>query len=163
MYQKKIVKAVGIVIAILFILFTAGIIYFNNIFFAERPKNLSIVTDYRPIKFGLSSFKTPQGHVIEKAVMVIPVEIDEIPNKLYFQFDTGAPTTVIYENSLSSLKEIGLAFDILEIDGKTFIKQLKTNLGPCSWLSCISKPCICALSAAISLLAACSWFLSVAF
>lgn len=129
MNQKKIFKAVGLLIAILFILFTAGIIYFNNIFFVERPKNLSIVTDYKPIKFGFSSFKTPQGFTIEKAQMVIPAEIDEIPNKLYFQFDTGAPTTVIYENSLSSLKEIGLEFDILEIDGQTFIKQLKINLG----------------------------------
>jgi hypothetical protein len=129
MSRKKIFKVFGILIAILLILFTSGIIYFNNIFFAQRPKNLSIITDYRPIKFGLSSFKTPQGHTIEKAAMVIPAEIDDIPNKLYFQFDTGAPTTVIYENSLSSLKDIGLEFDILEIGGKTFVKQLKINLG----------------------------------
>jgi hypothetical protein len=129
MNKKKIVKAFGILIAILLILFTVGIIYFNNYFFAERPKNLSILTDYKPIKFGLSSVTTPQGFTIEKAQMVIPAEIDEIPNKLYFQFDTGAPTTVIYENSLSSLKEIGLEFDISKIDGKTFIKQLKINLG----------------------------------
>jgi hypothetical protein len=129
MNKKKIVKAFGILIAILLILFSSGIIYFNNYFFAERPKNLSILTDYKPIKFGLSSVKTPQGFTIEKAQMVIPAEIDEIPNKLYFQFDTGAPTTVIYENSLNSLKEIGLEFDILEIEGKTFIKQLKINLG----------------------------------
>ncbi len=129
MNKKKIVKAVGILIAILLMLFTAGIIYFNNIFFAERPKNLSILTDYKPIKFGFSSFKTPRGFTIEKAGIVIPAEIEDMPNKLFFQFDTGAPTTIIYENSLNSLKRIGLNFELLEIDGKTFIKNLKINLG----------------------------------
>jgi hypothetical protein len=129
MNKKKIVKAVGILIAILLIFFTADIIYFNNIFFAERPKNLSLVTDYRPIKFGLSSFKTPQGFTIEKAAMVIPAEIEKIPNRLYFQFDTGAPTTITYENSLNSLKRIGLKVDISQIDGRTFINELTIKLG----------------------------------
>lgn len=129
MNSKKIVKPFGILVAILLILFTSALIYFNNIFFSVRQKKLSIITDYQQIKFGFVSHQTSQGFTIDKVAMVIPAVIEEISNKLYFQFDTGAPTTIIYEKSLSSLKRIGLNFEVLEMDGKTFIKKLKINLG----------------------------------
>lgn len=127
--QKKILIALASLFSVLFITLIIGIVFFNNYFFKETPKYLSFSTDYQPIKFGLSSVKTVQGFTIEKAAMVIPAEIEDIPNKLFFQFDTGAPSTIIYESSLNSLKKIGLNFKTLDMDGKSFIDELSIKLG----------------------------------
>jgi len=129
MKYKVVFKTFVISITVLSTVFIIGCLYLNYWFFKDAPKYLLVSTDYEPIEFDLSSVTTSKGFIIQKASMVIPAEIEDIPNKLYFQFDTGASNTIIYQNSLNSLKNIGLDFKILQIDGRSFVDELSIKLG----------------------------------
>lgn len=128
-YKKKLLIASSSLLSALVIIFLVGVTYFNYAFFKESPKYFSFSSDYRPIKFAFISQKTAQNHLIEKAAMMIPAEIEGIPNKLVFQFDTGAGSTIVYKKSLESLESMGLKFKTLTKDGKQFIKKLSISLG----------------------------------
>ena len=50
-------------------------------------------------------------------------------HKFYFQFDTGAPSTLIYGNTLKSLINYGLDAKEIEKEEKKFIENINFNLG----------------------------------
>lgn len=119
------------VIAILLVLLIAGVVgikYIERNWFKERPQNLSYTSDTKPIKFCWSSGSYGDYTEIHNAIL-IPVKLEGFSQRFYLQFDTGAPTTTLYGNSLQSLKENGLAFNEIEKGEESFVEQLDLILG----------------------------------
>jgi hypothetical protein len=129
MKLKRIILIVlGTLIITLLIGGIIGVQTFNNFFFKENPNYLSISTDYQPIRFAWKEVEV-DDYIIEKAFMLIPAKIEGVPHKFYFQFDTGHSSTVIYGNTLASLKSAGLAFNTIKENEKHFIEELSFKLG----------------------------------
>ncbi|MEL7342539.1 MAG: hypothetical protein AAGM67_18800, partial [Bacteroidota bacterium] len=61
--------------------------------------------------------------------MLIPARLEEVDLDLYLQFDTGAPSTMLYGNSLESLMEQGLVVEILQEGDNRFVRELTMTLG----------------------------------
>ncbi len=128
----KVKKAIIYSIAILFILLIiggiVGIRYFNNVWFKERPDYLTFTSDFKPIEFEWT--EDTYGDYIEKHdIIKIPVKIGNLPYQFYFQLDTGAPTTLIYETPLKTLMEIDNRLSITKKDGKSYLKELSLLIG----------------------------------
>lgn len=105
-----------------------GIRYFNNMWFKERPNHLTFSFDDKPINFVWSE-TTYEDYIEKKDAILIPVQIQGYPNKFFFQFDTGSPTSIIYGNGLKSLQEAGLQLNEVDIDERKFVESIDMNLG----------------------------------
>lgn len=121
--------SIFLVLLILFaIIGLIGIRHFNNLYFKEIPNYLTYSSDSKPIDFVWA--EGVYGDYIEThAAMLIPVRIKGMPNKFYMQFDTGAPSTLIYGNTLKSLKEYDLNVKEVIKEDKLYIQNLDFSLG----------------------------------
>jgi hypothetical protein len=125
---KKIILLITSSIFVIIGLVIFGIFGFNHILFKNHKSLLAVTTDYQPINFNWIN-KEINGFQMEKAAMVIPSKIQGISRSLYFQFDTGAPNTIIYEHTLKSLENEGVIFHLVTNGSKNYVKELTINLG----------------------------------
>lgn len=130
--RKKMLKKIGYAFLILIIIFIViaafGVRQFNNSWFADRPNYLSYTSEAKPIDFRWAG--GPIGdHVEAHYAIVIPVKIKGLSNKFYFQFDTGSPTTFLYEKPLRSLQNLGVDMQEVQKADKAYIQQLDFDLG----------------------------------
>ena len=125
---KKITYAFLAIFLLLTIVGIFGIRHFNNLWFKETPNYLIYSSEAKPMDFRWSS-NTYGDYFEPHEAMLIPVQMAGIVNPLYFQFDTGAPTTLIYGNTLKSLGEAGI--DVAEIakGDRRYVQSLDFVLG----------------------------------
>jgi hypothetical protein len=128
---RKIVKRIAYTfLALLIVLIIGGLIgikKFDDYLFKEKTSNLKFTAENKPIPFDWAT-KSTDNHFEPHVAIIIPVEIEGLKHKFYFQFDTGSPYSYIYENDLKSLKKIGLKLNEIEKEEGFFIKKFDFNL-----------------------------------
>ncbi len=130
--RKKRLKIIGytflIVFSLVIIAGFIGIRMFNNSLFKERPNELVYTSENKPIHFDWAG-DSIGGFYEAQAAMIIPLKIKGLTHNFQLQFDTGAPTSIIYENGLKSLRAIGV--DIKEVikDEARYVEHLDFKLG----------------------------------
>ena len=118
----------GSLLILLLLTIGGGSWYFHQFWFKDRPVYLRMQTDLQPIHFSWSSGS--YGDYTEPHdAMLIPVRLEEVDLDLYLQFDTGAPSTMLYGKSLESLMEQGLVVEILQEGDNQFVRELTMTLG----------------------------------
>ena len=130
--SKRLIKIIGYTFLVLLILTVAvgfiGVRKFNNIIFKDRPNHLVYTSESKPIHFDWANDSV--GDYFETQVAItIPLKIKDIPHKFNFQFDTGAPTTIIYGNTLQGLKISGTDFKTITKDENHYLESLNIVLG----------------------------------
>lgn len=125
---KKIVYFLGTILLLFAIATIVGIKWFNDLWFKEQPNYLTYTHDSHPINFEWAS-GTYGDFVEPHEALIIPLMISGIPFKFYLQFDTGAPTTLIYGNTLKALQAHGLNITEIRKDDKHYIEHLSFRLG----------------------------------
>ncbi|TMM53282.1 hypothetical protein FEE95_19640 [Maribacter algarum] len=129
---KKLLKRTGYTLLVLLTLSAAagyvGMRKFNNSLFKETPNYLVYTSQPKPISFEWANDSV--GDYFETKVAIrVPLKIKGIPHNFYFQFDTGAPTTIIYGNTLRSLKLIKKDFSTISKDENLYLDSLNITLG----------------------------------
>lgn len=130
--SKKRLKRTGYTFLVLLTLAVVagfiGINKFNNALFKVGPNFLVYTCESKPVHFDWANDSI--GDYFEtKVAITIPLKIKDIPHNFYFQFDTGAPTTIIYGNTLASLKTFGKDFKIITKDEHLYLDSLHMVLG----------------------------------
>jgi len=129
---KKIVIALAILVVVLIIALKIGIQKFHNHWFKEKPNYLTVQFEPKPFPFIWGKIDDdPYG------LMKVPVKIKGSPYKLYMQFDTGAPSTVILENPIKALEieqiiedETAFAKDIEFMIGENVVSASQMKIFP---------------------------------
>lgn len=129
---KKILKGIGYTLIVIIILTVVagflGIRKFNNTIFKDRPNYLVYTYESKPVHFDWTNDSV--GDYYEtKVAITIPLKIEGIPHNFYFQFDTGAPTTIIYGNTLESLRAFGEDFKTTIKNKHLYLDSLNMELG----------------------------------
>lgn len=115
-------------VAFILIVSIVGITYFNNMWFKDKPNYLADNSLSQLTHFEWSKGK--YGDYIElHDIIKIPVKIKGVTQKLYMQFDTGAPSTVILDRPIESLMEKGLPLKEMTAEEQIFIKGLEFHVG----------------------------------
>ncbi|MGJ3236595.1 hypothetical protein [Marivirga sp.] len=128
MRYKKIIIILGSSIIGILTLAMLGVVGFNYNLFKIHSSYLSVKSDFSPIKFNWVNQEI-DGYLLEKAALVIPANIIGNEETHFFQFDTGASTSIVYENSLNSLRKKGFYFETVKKGKRKYINKLKLNLG----------------------------------
>lgn len=129
---RKNLKIVGYIVLVILILTVIGgfigMRKFNDSFFNLSPNHLVYSSESKPIYFDWANDSI--GDYFETQVAItIPVKLEGLAHKFYFQFDTGAPTTIIYGTTLASLQKIKADFKT-STKGKTrYLEGLDMLLG----------------------------------
>ncbi len=97
------------------------LIKFEKTFFAETPNDLFHSCDEKRIDFVWAE-GTYGDYVEPHNAMVIEVSLNNMPQRFYFQFDTGSPSSYLYGNPLGSLEEMGLNLKVVERGDKPFVQ-----------------------------------------
>lgn len=126
--KKIVLWVVGSLVVILLLAIGGGAIYFHNYWFKDRPLNLQVTSDLQPIHFIWSSDQ--YGDYTEPHnAMLIPAGLENVTADLYLQFDTGAPSTMLYGQTLKSLQANGLQVEIIEEGEQRFVREIELVLG----------------------------------
>ncbi len=130
--SKRLLKGIGYTLLVLLTLAVAagfvGIRKFNTALFKDRPNYLEYTCESKSIHFDWVSDSI--GNYFEtKVAITIPLKIKDVSHSFYFQFDTGAPTTIIYGNTLESLKNIRKDFKVITKDEHLYLDSLNIVLG----------------------------------
>lgn len=125
---KKIGYGLLILLIILIVMGALGIRHFHNLWFAERPNYLSLTYEPKPLKFQWADRKLDDQVESHTAIM-LPLIIEGLPHKFYLQFDTGAPTTLIYGKSISSLQSLGIDIQEVQKGENSYVSLLNAELG----------------------------------
>ncbi len=125
---KKICYFLITIILLLAIAGFLGVKWFNNLIFKERPNHLIYTLNSDFLKFQWAE-ETFGGYFEPHSAILIPVKVKGLSNRFYFQFDTGAPSTIIYGNTLKSLEESGVNFIEKTIDQMSYVDSLEFSFG----------------------------------
>jgi len=125
---KKIGLALAVVLLLLAIIAAFGVRHFNNLWFVEKSINLTYTTDYKPINFRWSGNKY-SNYVEPHEAILIHVKIEGFAQKFHVQFDTGAPSTIIYGNPLKSLQALNPSLKDTVKNDKRLLQRLEFTLG----------------------------------
>lgn len=136
--RKKVGYTFLILISIIVIGGFIGIKQFDNYLFKEKTNYLKYTSETKPIHFSWAT-KSTENHFEPHVAIIIPVKIEGLKHKFYFQFDTGSPYSYIYEKDLQSLKNIGLKIDEIQKEEDFFVKRLNFNLNENSVESLMMK------------------------
>lgn len=101
---------------------------FNNRFFKDKPNYLAYSYSSETIRFQWARQQF-EDHLEPHSAVMMPVIIDGIPRKFYFQFDTGAPHSLIYGKPLASLIAHGANFKAEGKKGARMAKNIRLSLG----------------------------------
>jgi len=106
----------------------AGVRWFNNLWFKERPNHLVVTSDSNPFPFQWAE-QTFGDYFEPHAAILIPLKIGNLPHKFYLQFDTGAPSTILYGNTLKSVKASGVNIKEIIKDQRPYVENLDFSFG----------------------------------
>ena len=120
---KKSLYALALLLLIIMISAIFGIRWFNNLWFEEKPNYLTYSIENESIPF-IWAGDSIDGHYEAHSAILIPCYINDIKQPLYFQFDTGTPSTVIYGNTLHSLDPSLLVSDTIMRDESLYLKKV---------------------------------------
>lgn len=126
--KKIILYSLGILVALLLIAGIVAVRFMNNFLFRESPDYLTFSID--STRIDLEWAEQDYGNYIEPhGAILIPIKLEGLPHKFYFQFDTGAPTTMIYGKPLKSLQSIQKDYKVVEKEEKKYLKSFSGELG----------------------------------
>src|SRR5210317_1939002 len=94
-----------ILLALLILLVVGGTIsffYYKNKFMSAPPNTLTVSNLGQPFEF-IWRGQDVNGTYEPNIAMDVPVYIPGVDQKFYMQFDTGAPSTVFYYNTVLSV------------------------------------------------------------
>ena len=128
---KQILKRCLYVVLALVILAAIGtygaIEYAKQRLFRDTPNTLAFQGELHPVPFQWSNSKYG-NHTEPHSAILIPVSIPGVPNKLFMQFDTGAPDTFLHSGALNALKSRGIEFELFKKDMHTYIETFEINI-----------------------------------
>ncbi|MEM1219763.1 MAG: hypothetical protein AAGH79_12670 [Bacteroidota bacterium] len=120
-----------IIVAALFLLVVIGgllgVRYFHNLWFQDKPNYFVHSESSNFVPFLWSSGTYGDYEEPQDAIM-IPVQIRGFDIPFYLQFDTGAPSSILYQNTLESLRGIGLDYEETIIEERSFVKGIPIQL-----------------------------------
>ena len=118
-----------ILIALLALVLIGGTIsffYFKNKFLSAPPNELTVSNLGQPFDFKWDGM-TFNGKYDPHAIMLVPVRIPGVDRTFYMQFDTGAPSTVLYYKPVLSINEkYNNLIKIDTIEGK--VRAIETTI-----------------------------------
>ena len=126
----KIVKRIALVMLTIAVIGGIGsFFYFKNKFMSAPPNRLKLSNLGQPFEFiwrGEDINGTYEPHV----AMFVPVSIPGTDGAFYMQFDTGAPSTVLYYNKVLSINEkYGDVFQVDTIDNQVQMTDVSLKVG----------------------------------
>lgn len=126
----KLLKKILIALLVLVLIGgTMSFFYFKNKFLSAPPNELSLSNLGQSFDFTWRSY-TINGKVIPNAFMFVPVSIPGVDKTFYMQFDTGAPSTVLfYKTALAVNEKYGDIFQIDTVENQLRIKNTKLKVG----------------------------------
>ncbi len=126
--RKTILWIVGILLALIVLLGVFATWKMNNFLYAKKPLYLTFTIDTSDIEF-MWAEKEYDNFLEPNNAMIIPTKLQGLSNSFYFQFDTGAPTSMVYGKPLQALQAHSDEFLSVEKGKRTFLKQLSVDLG----------------------------------
>lgn len=121
-----------ILVALLVLIFAGGVggyFHFKNKFMGARPSTLTISNPGDSVPFiwrGMDINGTYEPNI----AMYVPVHLPGIDRTFYMQFDTGAPSTVMYYEAVRAINEkYGNVFDLDTTDGVVHVSDAEFNVG----------------------------------
>ena len=126
----KIVKRIVIVLLVIVLLGgIGGFFYFKNKFMGAGPNELTLSNLGEPFDFVWGSFKF-NGKEEPNAFMFVPVTIPGVDRTFHMQFDTGAPSTVLFYETVQSINEkYGDIFQLDTIDNQLLVTDVSMKVG----------------------------------
>ena len=126
--MKKLLYVIGGVLLIVAIAAALGIRSFNQKWFKETPNHLSFSSEFHPIPF--QWIEGTHGDYFEAYEAIkIRVFIEGVSNKLYMQFDTGAPSSILYGNAIKSLESSDMKGNIIVTEKASFLSDFDFMIG----------------------------------
>lgn len=108
---------------------TASFFYFKNKFLSAPPNTLTVSNLGQPFEF-IWRGQDINGIYEPNLAMDVPVSIPGIDRTFYMQFDTGAPSTVFYYNSILSINEkYGDIFQLDTINNTLQVTDASLKIG----------------------------------
>lgn len=108
---------------------TATFFHFKNKFLNAEPNTLTVSNLGEPFSFMWTSHDYGERTEPHSA-MFVPVRITDIDQTFYMQFDTGAPSTVLYYNKVKSINEkYGDVLRIDTLDNRVRAGDVSLNIG----------------------------------
>ena len=103
--------------------------FFKNQFYSASPNSLTLAGGLQPFEFTWVGQKFSEDYSEPHSAILLPVTVPGIPEPLYMQFDTGAPSTFFRSGCLESLQERGVVFDLIEQEGRSFVRKFELSVG----------------------------------
>lgn len=129
-------KKIGLAIVVLFVLLTILVSLqvkaFNDLWFKDSMSHFGLDYQSTPIHFQWS-VGTYDQYVEPHEAILIPVKIEGFSNPFYWQFDTGAAHSLIYERTVEALKQGGLEIENRVLDGEQYATHLSCHFGGQKW------------------------------
>lgn len=127
--MKLVKRILLILLAIIVVGGIAGFFYYKNKFMGAPPNRLTLSNLGQPLEFiwvGGDLNGTHEPHL----AMYVPVRIPGVDRTFYMQFDTGAPSTVLYyKNVLSINEKYGEIFRIDTVDNRVLVRDVSLKVG----------------------------------
>lgn len=126
----KIVRRIAIALVVIVLLGgIGGFFYFKNKFMGAGPNELTLSNLGKPFDFTWGSSKV-NDRIEPNAFMFVPVTLPGVDRTFHMQFDTGAPSTVFFYESVQSINEqYGDVFQIDTLDNQLQITNANFKVG----------------------------------
>lgn len=126
-------KVIKWILAIVLVLIIAGAVggffYFKNKFMSAPPNKLSISELGGSFPFTWVGMDI-NGTYDNNIAMYVPVSIPGTDRTFYMQFDTGAPSTVLYYNKVQSINDkYGDVFQLDTVDNVLQVSDVSLKIG----------------------------------
>ncbi len=131
--RKRTMSKLKITLLVLGLLVVAGgvgtFMHFKNKFMAAPPNELTLSDTGTPFEFDWEGFELGGQYEPHSAIFV-PVTIPGVDHTFYMQFDTGAPSTVLYYRNVMSINEkFGDVFKVVREENKAWVEDAELNVG----------------------------------
>ena len=127
--MKRTKQIVFIIVSLIFIGGIGSFFYFKNKFMNAPPNKLTVSNLGKPFKFIWQGEKI-NGTYEPNIAMYVPVSIPGVDRTFYMQFDTGAPSTVLYYNKVKSINEkYGNVFQLDTVNDHLQVTNASLNIG----------------------------------
>ena len=127
--MKFVKRTLLILLALILVGGIGTFFYYKNKFMNAPPSTLTLSNLGKPFEFIWRSEKF-NDKIEHHAAMFVPVTIPGVDRTFYMQFDTGAPSTVLYyKNVLSINEKYGDIFRIDTIDNRVRVVDASFKVG----------------------------------
>lgn len=124
------IKIVLLVLGLLVVVGGVGtFMHFKNKFLAAPPNELTLSGTGTPFGFDWEGLEIG-GEYDPQSAIFVPVTIPGVDYTFYMQFDTGAPSTVLYYRNVMSINEqFGDVFKVVQEDSRAWVEDAELNVG----------------------------------